>query len=60
MLIGKYWDGFIFFRNDKDDALKTKVELTVSTPVNDDVLSIGFFVDNEELTMNFIKSLKTN
>jgi len=54
-------DGFIFFRNDRDDDLRTKVELTVSTPVNDDVLSIGFFVDDdEELIMNVIKSLKVN
>lgn len=53
-------DGFIFFRKDRNDNKKTKVELTVSTPVNDDVLSIGFFVDDEELIMNVIKSLKVN
>lgn len=53
-------DGFIFFRKDRNDDLRTKVELTISTPINDDVLSIGFFVDNEELIMNVIKSLRVN
>ncbi len=52
-------DGFMFFRSDID-YLRMKVELTVSTPVNDDVLSISFFVDDEELIMNVIQSLKVN
>lgn len=52
--------GFLFFRKDRNDDLKTKVELTISTPINDDVLSIGFFIDDEELIMNVIKSLKVN
>ncbi len=52
--------GLYFSAKTDNDDFRIKVELTISTPVNDDVLSIGFFVDDEELIMNVIQSLKVN
>jgi len=47
-------DGFIFFRRFTNE----EPFITISSPVNDDIIKVGFSTDNEELIMNFIKSFR--
>lgn len=51
-------DGILFFREDITDEPMFKTTFVISSPVNDEVFSINFFVDNEDIKMNFIKSFK--
>ena len=47
-------DGFMFFREDRYLDNQT----TITTSINDDVLTSTFPTDKEEIIMNFIKSIK--
>ena len=54
-------DGFLFFREDRTDVPETnipaaKTTFVISSPVNDEVFSLDFLVDDEDVKMNFIKS----
>ena len=49
-------DGILFFREDRTDVPKIKASLVISSPVNDEVFTMNFFIDNEDIKMNFIKS----
>ena len=48
--------GFLFFREDMKVDDKIKSTITVSSPKNDEILSISFFIKDQELIMNFIQS----
>ncbi len=47
-------DGVIFFRRFTNE----EPFITISSPVNDDIINVGVSTDNEELIMNFIKSFR--
>ncbi len=49
-------DGFIFFREDRTDKPKIKTSFYLS--INDDVLTMSFLSDDEELIMNVIQSFQ--
>jgi hypothetical protein len=51
-------DGFIFFRQDRNQNPDIQTSLTISSPVNDDVINAVFSTSDEELIMNFIKSFR--
>ncbi len=47
-------DGFIFFRRFTNE----EPFITISSPINDDIINAGFSTNNEEFIMNFIKSFR--
>ncbi len=50
-------DGILFFRDDAADKSKFTTSFVISSPVNDKVFSMMFFVEfDEKIKMNFIKS----
>ena len=52
--------GFLFIREDRKDDTTIKTSLTISSPKNDEIITMSFTVDNEDLILNVIKSLKVN
>ena len=61
-------DGLLFFREDgthlpetdlpKSNIPPIKTTFVISSPVNDEVFTLNFLVEDEDVKMNFIKSFK--
>lgn len=51
-------NGFIFFREDRNQDPEIKTIIAIASPLNDDILTSTFSTDNEDLIMNFIKSFR--
>ncbi len=50
-------DGFLFFREDRKNG---QTSISISSPINDDILMAVFYDTNDEnIIMNLIKSLKS-